>query len=481
MARFRHVFLGGAALLAPAAVQAADLPSRKAAPVEYVRVCSTYGSGFFYIPGTETCIRIGGRARYEFQYSQPYSRGDSTTGSRALGRLFLDARTSTEYGLLRAFVRYDVARRIGTIFSGTSGRIGTAFTGSGADFNGVAQTQVVLDRAFVQFGGLTAGRTTSFFGFYQGDLEFVGTTAGLSSSNDLQNLLAYTASFGGGFSATLSLESGAETRNGIVNATTAIGLPAGVGAPAFAYSGVGPADVVGVLRYDGNWGSAQLSGMITQVRAVGQTPVAGVVTAAPGWAPGTEYGYGFNGGLKFNLPMLAKGDQLWLQATYSKGATVYVTGNTFGLGKTTNYGFGTATGVGIADALVIGNAPGSLSLTTAWGLTAAGLHYWTPTIRQALFASYIKIDYASGATFAANGYTTAFNGSNQFRDWDYWTVGSNVIWSPVKDLDIGLEVNYQQNNVSGGGVFNRTAGALANSPQTQGSVWTSRFRIQRDF
>ncbi|HZH52421.1 MAG TPA: porin, partial [Microvirga sp.] len=40
--------------------QAADLPVKKAAPVEYVRVCSTYGAGFFYIPGTETCLRVGG-------------------------------------------------------------------------------------------------------------------------------------------------------------------------------------------------------------------------------------------------------------------------------------------------------------------------------------------------------------------------------------------------------------------------------------
>ncbi|MFZ4532765.1 MAG: porin, partial [Alsobacter sp.] len=481
MLRCTHVWLTGAAILVSAGAQAADLPSRKAAPVEYVRVCSTHGTGFFYIPGTETCIRIGGRARYEFQYSQPYSRGDSTTGSRALGRIFLDARTATEFGLLRTFIRYDVSRRIGTVYSGTSARIATAFVGTGVDFNGLAQTQVVLERAFVQLGGLLAGRSSSYFGFYQGDLEFVGTTAGLSSSNDLTNLLAYTASFGGGFSATLSIESAMETRNGIVNTTSAIGLPAGVGAPAFAYAGSGVPDVVGVLRYDDAWGTAQLSGVVTQVRAVGLTPVTGVVGSAAGWAPSTEYGYALNGGLKFNLPMLAKGDQLWLQATYTKGATVYVTGNNFGLGKTTNYGYGNASGVGIADALVTGNAPGSLSLTTAWGLTAAGLHYWTPTIRQALFASYIKIDYSTAAFFAANGYTTAFNGNTQYRDWSYWTIGSNVIWSPVKDLDIGLEVNYQQNNVTGGGVFNRTVGAPANWAQTQGSLWTTRFRIQRDF
>src|SRR6516164_116083 len=39
--------------------QAADLPV-KAKAVEYVRVCSLYGAGFFYIPGTDTCIKLGG-------------------------------------------------------------------------------------------------------------------------------------------------------------------------------------------------------------------------------------------------------------------------------------------------------------------------------------------------------------------------------------------------------------------------------------
>lgn len=32
---------------------------------EYVRVCSTYGEGFFYIPGTETCLKRGGRGQID--------------------------------------------------------------------------------------------------------------------------------------------------------------------------------------------------------------------------------------------------------------------------------------------------------------------------------------------------------------------------------------------------------------------------------
>jgi hypothetical protein len=33
--------------------------------VEYVRVCDAFGTGFFYIPGTETCLKINGRVRFE--------------------------------------------------------------------------------------------------------------------------------------------------------------------------------------------------------------------------------------------------------------------------------------------------------------------------------------------------------------------------------------------------------------------------------
>ena len=97
--------------------QAADLPVKKAVPVEYVRVCSAYGAGFFYIPGTDTCLRLSGRARFEMGYAPTDSRtgignGD-TVGYRSLARINLDARTQTGYGTLRAFTRLEFASRSG--------------------------------------------------------------------------------------------------------------------------------------------------------------------------------------------------------------------------------------------------------------------------------------------------------------------------------------------------------------------------------
>ncbi|MBX9757722.1 MAG: porin, partial [Beijerinckiaceae bacterium] len=67
----KGILLGtGAALVSVAAAQAADLPVRKAAPVEYVRICDAYGAGFFFIPGTDTCIRISGRVRADYAIVQ---------------------------------------------------------------------------------------------------------------------------------------------------------------------------------------------------------------------------------------------------------------------------------------------------------------------------------------------------------------------------------------------------------------------------
>ncbi|MGZ5867803.1 MAG: porin, partial [Xanthobacteraceae bacterium] len=59
MTAMKGLLLGTAAgLFAVASAQAADLPV-KAKPVEYVKVCSLYGAGFFYVPGTDTCLKIG--------------------------------------------------------------------------------------------------------------------------------------------------------------------------------------------------------------------------------------------------------------------------------------------------------------------------------------------------------------------------------------------------------------------------------------
>src|ERR1700724_3607180 len=89
------------AFVGASATQAADLPTRKAAPIDYVRVCSVYGPGFFYIPGTDTCLKIGGKAELDIEWDQPRTKSDDTYATNVLGRANLDARTATDWGLLR--------------------------------------------------------------------------------------------------------------------------------------------------------------------------------------------------------------------------------------------------------------------------------------------------------------------------------------------------------------------------------------------
>ena len=120
MTMIKRLILGSAAsVFAVGGVQAADLPV-KAKAVEYVRICSLYGAGFFYIPGTDTCIKIGGYLRAEVNYhggtgNGPFWSGDPGVQDRYVNQyndlarmaLTIDTRTQTEYGVVRTFGQAD--------------------------------------------------------------------------------------------------------------------------------------------------------------------------------------------------------------------------------------------------------------------------------------------------------------------------------------------------------------------------------------
>ncbi len=69
MKMVKSLLLGSAAgLVAVAGAQAADLPV-KAKPVEYVKICSLYGAGYYFIPGTDVCLKVGGFVRAEINFN----------------------------------------------------------------------------------------------------------------------------------------------------------------------------------------------------------------------------------------------------------------------------------------------------------------------------------------------------------------------------------------------------------------------------
>ena len=138
---------------------------------------------------------------------------------------------------------------------------------------------------------------------------------------------------------------------------------------------------------------------------------------------------------------------------------------------------------------------GKLKLTNSWSVLADYLHYWTPTIRQAVFGSYWKESFGSSiksqAGFAQGaacpaciGTVTLASGASfnpfspNYMDGAQWQVGSNMTWSPVKNLDIGVEVIYVRNSDEHRHFDpNRGYPFLASGD----SEWLSRLKISRAF
>src|SRR6266576_3192020 len=125
MRKVRSLFVGTAAgLVAIGGAHAADMPV-KAQPVQYVKICSLYGDGFYYIPGTDTCLKLGGYIRVQAETNMGGGGvviGDSAGGQAAQG-IFTrdrtndinyrvrgvtswDVRQQTEYGTLRTYIRF---------------------------------------------------------------------------------------------------------------------------------------------------------------------------------------------------------------------------------------------------------------------------------------------------------------------------------------------------------------------------------------
>jgi Porin subfamily len=295
----KRLLLTSAASLASAVglpgARAADLPARQAAPIEYVRICDAYGAGFFFIPGTDSCLKVGGLVMAELRGFDPsfsisgtnfYANGAQHLGSgfvpsvsqysnarsrdafsyAALGRVELDTRTQSPWGALRSFVRVDA-------YYGSGQQAATGSLGSLTNtFNTTAGTSAprettILNRAFIQFAGLTAGYAQSMFDFYANAYNF----SNLRGSAATVTLLAYTATFGDGFSATLSAEDQASRRTAIgstIASTTA--KPINVGGVSSASFQAQPAgsrvpEIVGNLRLDQPWGAVQLSAAAHQV------------------------------------------------------------------------------------------------------------------------------------------------------------------------------------------------------------------------
>ena len=471
-------------LAAPAAIlavgaQAADLPTKKAAPVSYVKVCDAYGAGFFYIPGTDTCLKVGGyvRAQYEYtprktvatinpSYKAPGASSltltapaaEDATGWLARGRVDMDARTQSAWGTVRTVLGLRLQVGSGQ-FQGNAN--GTAYGAT------TPAQSVWAEAAYMQFAGFTAGRAGENFAFmppftWTGQHFWAGYPVGVKQ-------LAYTATFGGGFSATLALEDKADlsymNQAGTIYGTA----PYAAAAPTYLFPNNAPV-FVGNLRVDQAWGSAQIMGTVGQNRAVDNA--FGGTSTTP--ATYTRTGYAIGAGVKFNLPMLAAGDALYLTAAYADGMLDQLEGNSTSSNNpdSTN----NLRGLVHADQNLWTNGS-AVSSTKGYALGGMLVHYWAPTLRSVVAASYINLHqpgFVSSAAWYAGGMSNVHA----------YEVSGSLIWAPVTNFDIGVELAYRklEQSVTGSAadvaLFNRTNVLNAS---VNPNAWNARLRIQRTF
>ncbi|WP_284777056.1 porin [Agrobacterium sp. lyk4-40-TYG-31] len=161
----KSLLIGSAAALAAVSgAQAADaIVAAEPEPMEYVRVCDAFGTGFFYIPGTETCLKFGGYVRFQTNFGRDLS-GTSDWDSFTRAQFEVDTKTDTELGALRGFI---------------------GFRGN-ADNGSAASSSVFVDQAFIELGGLKVGK------FYSWWDDGLSGEADVLSTNALFNSIRYT-------------------------------------------------------------------------------------------------------------------------------------------------------------------------------------------------------------------------------------------------------------------------------------------------
>lgn len=470
MKMVKSLILGSAAgLIAMSGAQAADLPV-KAKAVEYVRICSLYGAGFYYIPGTDTCIKIGGYIHAEIQFNgQGVTNGPNWEGNggqanrlrnyyqmRSRQDLNMDTRTATEYGVVRTFS--DVT-----------------FTWTGGGSDAIAGGSLGVYHAFIQFAGFTLGRTISQFSSPWGPGPGNNTSylIGGDDTNTGVNQIAYTASFGNGVTASISIEEQSKYRNSQLfnTATVAGGGVAGqsaatylngngpfsiagagasgafAGGPPGGFGGNTVPDIVGQLRVDQAWGLFQVSVAGHDIHASYYNP-ANETTGHPTDA----YGFAVQGSLSIkNLPT-GPGDSINIDAAFSNGATRYVLGgvspNSFAMYGGTNIP-GVYQSIGVATSTDgVFTTGGQIEKTNAYGIRGAFNHNWNPNWSSSIFGSYTVVDYSgAGAALFCAGFTANVAGGvgpaatyTCNPDFAIAQVGFRTVWTPVKNLSLSGEV-----------------------------------------
>jgi Porin subfamily len=546
MTLIKSILLGSAAgLVAVASAQAADLPTRKAAPVEYVRVCNVGGITGWTMPGSDTCVKISGFMTAHFiggnisnQYNSassvpalaPIATALNPTGigpggphisqvlmvqggdGPAAGTPIFNAATGKAIGVslpnqqngtfnrdqvgwnIRANLGFDFASN--TAYGPLIGHMDfNSDLGSGLDSPRGSFTYV--NTGYVTWAGITAGKAQSFYSFVGGGDNWNNFFSPDQKGFNEPVLFAYTASFGGGFTATIAAQSqgtngasggGTNETGGFSGATnnSGTGLFAGSVPGPTTYGGQRWPDIVGALHVKQGWGEAQVSGVIHNVNVRDynyfDSSSCGITAVAACDAQQNKVGWGVDAGVKVNLQgwngIFASGDDILFTGSYTRNATWYS-----GLPDAQNGENGQVNGNGqqmfLADSY-FNPLTNQWSTPTAWSVSGLLEHHWTPTIYTDLEGSIGGVRW-SGMNGSVLGVGTGVLSPSAFT----WLIGADIGWNPVTNLNFDLELMYQsvnqeRPNALVGTVFNNGA-FVPGAWEGDSSGFQGRVRITRYF
>lgn len=362
--------------------QAQQLSPGKSRPT-FLATCPDAGKGFFKVPGTDTCLAVGGSVETDFYAQGPVSRAIPVTGSNIIGRIAFDSVTQTDFGTLRAFMRLPFSRN--------------SLQGQNTSFE---PDYLIISMSDSDAGWTAeAGRTDSIANFYASALNVLT----LRGPNVTSNLFKYQVVPDSGFAWFVSLEdTPANVRGSRINpdvlATAQPGQVIPDGLPRAAAT----------LQYNADWGQAQISGLIGRLR----------LEAPNATLPRLTLLAGLNWSLSGGGSKKGNGDQLWVQGAVTSGDTTYL-----GFSSTIVNG---KMALSLLDG--VRSQAGDAKATTGAALTAAYSHVINPRWTANAFGSWATVRTARPVGLYPD--VLPFN---------EWRIGANVVYTPVDNFTVTAE------------------------------------------
>ena len=433
---------------------AVDQP-QAAAPADAV-VGGDY-PGSWKLPGSDTSMSIHGYIKADFIYDFNQNLGDTFNATAAAGnrtsgahqggnfhfgarqsRINFETRTPTDWGQLRTFLEMD--------FYGLTTNANNTVGGGGNTSNPMR-----MRHAYAQLGPVLAGQTWSNFNDLDDTPEILdfGDHA-QNSGGTRQTQVRYTWS-GSGWTISGAIENPNPRTTAFPGPATSLN-PAFTAAPVsdaiatqdYGNGGTGAGgnandmpDFTGHVEYSGTWGDVNLAGVVRHFNANNGFQIGpGTVNTAGGvnGMKSDTFAGGIIAGGQWKFGQLVGGpfakDSLAGTLSFGPGINRYFTtsgpGNDAWVVPTNIFG-GVAHGIAIRDVTQLGG--------NAWIQ-----HWWSDNIRSTLDGGVYEWSYGSIPFSAGSGVGAGTQLTQVFM------ASANLIWSPVKQVNIGLEFMYGQAN-----------------------------------